>query len=231
MNADDEDDLLPLSGIQHFAFCPRQWALIHLECQWKENVRTAEGRFLHERADDPFLGEKRGDRVVLRSVRLTSLVLGLRGVADVVEFTACVDPARGIPLPRRKGLWAPTPVEYKVGAPKSDERDTVQLCAQAMCLEEMHGIAIPSGDMYYGKTRHRLSVAFDAALREKVVTLCQRMREVFQSGVTPPPLSRGCKLCSMMDLCVPEIAGRGPVERYYVEYMKDVDAPEGGNKA
>jgi len=231
VSATGEDDLLPLSGIQHFAFCPRQWALIHLECQWKENVRTAEGRFLHERADDPFLGEKRADRVTLRSVLLTSRALGLRGVADVVEFIACDDPARGIPLPRRKGLWAPNLVEYKVGAPKIDKRDTVQLCAQAMCLEEMHGIAIESGEMYYGKTRHRLAVPFDAALREKVVGLCQRIREVFESGVTPPPLSRGCRLCSLTDLCVPELTSCGPVARYYEDYMKGVDVPEGGTES
>ena len=221
-----EDDLLALSGIQHFAFCPRQWALIHIECQWKESDRTTEGRFLHERADDPFFLEKRGDRVVMRSVPLVSLELGIRGVADVVEFTACGDPALGIPLPRRKGLWAPNPVEYKLGAPKRDERDTVQLCAQAMCLEEMHAISIPSGEMYYAKTRHRLEVAFDAALRERVRFLCKQMAETFQSGVTPPPMARGCKLCSLMDLCVPEIAGRGAVSKYYDDFLREADARE-----
>lgn len=229
MSVEGEEDLLPLSGIQHFAFCPRQWALIHLECQWKESARTAEGRFLHERVDDPFLGEKRGDRLVLRSIQLTSQALGLRGVADVVEFTLCDDPARGIALPRRKGLWAPCPVEYKVGAPKPDERDTVQLCAQAICLEEMHGITIDSGEMYYGKTHHRLAVAFDAALRERVQSLCHRMRTVFQSGITPPPISRGCKLCSLNDLCVPELAESGPVAKYYEFYLKGMEMPEGGD--
>ena len=221
-----EEDLLPLSGIQHFAFCPRQWALIHIECQWKENERTAEGRFLHERADDPFLSEKRRDRAVMRSVPLVSLELGIRGVADVVEFTACGDPALGIRLPRRKGLWAPNPVEYKLGSPKCDERDIVQLCAQAMCLEEMHAIAIASGDMYYGKTRHRLEVPFDGALRDRVRSLCREMLKTFQSGVTPPPLSRGCKLCSLMDLCVPQIAGKGAVSRYYDDYLKEAGARE-----
>jgi CRISPR-associated exonuclease Cas4 len=217
-----EDDLLPLSGIQHFAFCPRQWALIHVECQWKENARTAEGRFLHERADAPELTDKRGDRVTMRSVPLVSLSLGLRGVADVVEYFASEEGGKGVCLPKRKGLWMPHPVEYKVGKPKPDERDIVQLCAQAICLEEMHGLSIPSGEMYYGKTRHRLDVAFDEPLRAKVETLCRRMHEVYEAGATPPPLARNCRLCSLMDVCVPELSEGGPVASYYAGYTRDI---------
>ena len=115
----------------------------------------------------------------------------------------------------------PHPVEYKVGKPKPDERDIVQLCAQAMCLEEMHGIAIPSGEMYYGKTRHRLEVVFDNDLRMKVTELCRQMHEVYEAGTTPPPLSRNCKLCSLMDVCMPELSEGGPVASYYAGYIRE----------
>ncbi len=216
----DEDELLPLSGIQHYAFCPRQWALIHVEGQWQENVRTTEGRFLHERVDNPAMGEKRGDRATTRSVPLVSFALGIRGVADVVEYAACDDQSGGIRLPRQAGHWLPRPVEYKVGQPKPDERDAVQLCAQALCLEEMHGIAIPAGDLYYGKTRHRMEVVFDETLRHQVAMLCQEMHEAFRAGRTPPPTPRSCRLCSLEDICVPELSARSSVKAYYAGYVR-----------
>lgn len=134
------DQLLPLSGLQHFVFCRRQWALIHVERQWQENALTAEGRILHRRADDPFFTEKRKDRLIARSVPVASYSLGLSGICDVIEFTASPD---GIQLPRREGHWLPAPVEYKRGRPKPEPSDAAQLCAQALCLEEMLLVKIP----------------------------------------------------------------------------------------
>jgi CRISPR-associated exonuclease Cas4 len=136
-----DDDLLALSGIQHIAFCPRQFALIHIEQQWQENLFTFSGRELHERADDPFFVEARGVSLISRSVPLLSRRLGLYGIADVVEFHK--DDCKGISFAGREGLWKPYPVEYKRGQPKKDDFDIVQLCAQAMCLEEMLGVCVP----------------------------------------------------------------------------------------
>ena len=170
-----EDDLLMLSGIQHFAFCERQWALIHIEQQWAENMRTVEGTHIHERVDDPFASEVRGNVITLRSVSLVSYRLGLYGVADVVEFKRAENCA-GIGMEGYSGVWKPVPVEYKRGKPKPDERDAVQLCAQAICLEEMYQndkntpLIIDKGYLFYGETRHRQEVIFCHELRNKVET-------------------------------------------------------------
>ena len=149
------DELLPLSGIQHFLFCRRQWALIHVEQQWKENVLTAEGRIMHQRVDDPFFTETRKGLITARSVPVASYRLGLSGVSDVVEFTPSPD---GVKLPNREGLYLPAPVGYKRGKQKHDHSHEAQLFAQGMCLEEMLSVAIPQGYLYSGEIRHRVEV-------------------------------------------------------------------------
>jgi CRISPR-associated exonuclease Cas4 len=203
MKSYSDDDLLMLSGIQHMSFCARQWALIHIEQQWVENVLTVEGSHLHERVDDPFAGETRGNVIILRSVSLVSYSLGLYGKADVIEFIRSEDD-RGISLKARTGKWLPQPVEYKRGRPKPDERDEVQLCSQAICLEEMHNITISAGALYYGETRHRCEVLFTDELRRKVFDCAQLMHEYFEKGYTPPAEYKShCKSCSLMDLCMP----------------------------
>lgn len=159
------DEYLPLSGIQHFVFCRRQWALIHIERQWRENALTAEGHILHRRADDPFFTEKRGDRIIARSVPVASPSLGLTGICDVIEFRAAPE---GVRLPGREGCFQPVPVEYKRGRPKSHQADEAQLCAQAICLEEMLAVRIPQGDLFYQRTRKRVSVTFTPELRALV---------------------------------------------------------------
>ncbi|MEA4883026.1 MAG: CRISPR-associated protein Cas4 [Clostridia bacterium] len=201
----DEDSLLPLSGIQHIAFCERQWALIHIERQWLDNVRTVEGHFMHERAHDSALYEDDGDHITTRAVPLMSRRLGLYGQADVVEFWPVENGAKeGALLPGHEGLWLPKPVEYKRGKPKSDDRDQVQLCAQAMCLEEMLGAQIAAADLYYGEPRRRQRVALDEQLRRRVEELSSRMHTLFEAGITPPA-SKGkhCELCSLADVCLP----------------------------
>lgn len=212
MSTYPDDDLLLLSGIQHFAFCQRQWALIHIEQQWQENLKTFNGRQMHDRADDPFYTEARGTLLTTRSLPLVSRRLGLYGVADVVEF---YQDDNGIAIKGRKGKWMPHPVEYKVGEPKPDDRDMVQLCAQALCLEEMFDTIIPEGDLYYGKTRRRQGVVFDETLRERVIDLSSAMHDMFHRGVTPwGDYNTACKSCSLVEICLPRMGAKRSVQRY-----------------
>lgn len=208
-----EEDCLPLSGIQHIVFCPRQYSLIHVEQQWEENIYTFEGRVMHDRVDDPFFFESRGVLLITRSVPLISYKLGLYGVADVVEFHQCQ--SNGITLQGRSGRWLPYPVEYKRGKPKRDDRDQVQLCAQAMCLEEMLGVAVPEGALFYGKTKRRQVVELDQQLRRRVVELSKMMHELFEQGITPKPVkTKACDSCSLVDICLPKTADRKSVKSY-----------------
>lgn len=192
MTAADTDSL-PISALQHYAFCPRQCALIHIERQWAENILTAEGRVLHERAHDAG-SESRGDIRIARSLPLQSLALGLHGVADIVEFRRDAD-----------GVWRPLPVEYKRGRPKHEPIDAVQLCAQAICLEEMLGVSIPAGALFYGAKHRRHEVTFDHALRTQTAALASAVHAMVRSGITPSPVfAPKCRSCSLLELCRPE---------------------------
>ena len=184
-----EDLLLPISALQHYLFCPRQCALIHVERLWAENTATAEGRILHEKADSG-KAERRGGVQTLRAVQMRSFALGIAGVADVVE--------------RREN--ALTPVEYKRGKPKAHRADEVQLCAQALCLEEMFGVAVPEGVLFYGAVRRRHPVVIDAELRALTVKVAQDARAMVHAARTPPPVwaARPCGACSMAELCRPQ---------------------------
>jgi CRISPR-associated exonuclease Cas4 len=201
-----EDDLLPLSGLQHMAFCERQWALIHIEQQWEENPLTAEGRVLHEHVHDSG-SESRKTLVVVRGIPLQSLRLGISGQADAVEFRAVTDDdAGGVALEGRRGKWKPSPVEYKRGRPKKQICDQVQVCAQALCLEEMLATTIASGALFYASPRRRQDVVFTAQLRGQTERLCARMRELYGRRETPPPVyTRGCESCSLKGLCLPQV--------------------------
>ncbi len=197
------DELLPLSGIQHFLFCRRQWALIHVERQWQDNVLTAEGKLLHQRVDDPFLTETRNGVITARSVPVASYRLGLTGICDVVEFTLS---SEGVSLPGKNGLYQPAPVEYKRGKPKPDACDNAQLCAQAICLEEMLSVAIPAGFLYYGEIRHRIEVELNGELRRLVEEMADEMHAYFQRGYTPRVRPfKGCRSCSLAEVCLPEL--------------------------
>ena len=220
------DDLLPLSGIQHFLFCRRQWALIHVERQWQENALTAEGRIIHKRADDPFFTETRNGVITARSVPVASYRLGLSGVCDVVEFT---ESPEGVKLPNRDGLstlplrgvlrlYLPAPVEYKRGKEKHDHSDETQLCAQAMCLEEMLSVAIPKGYLYYGETRHRVEIEFTSELRTLVKDMSDEMHNYFSRGYTPrvKPF-KGCRSCSLADVCLPVLQGKVIAASKYIK--------------
>ncbi|MCD8377101.1 MAG: CRISPR-associated protein Cas4 [Oscillospiraceae bacterium] len=207
-----EDDYLQLSGLQHFLFCRRQWALIHLEQQWAENDRTVAGTLMHQNAHDPAQNSRRGDVLTVRALRIHSPRLGLSGTCDVVEFHR--DP-NGVPLSRAEGTWLPYPVEYKHGSPKSGNCDAAQLCAQAMCLEEMLCCEIPEGALYYGQTRRRQTVAFSPQLRQTVQEAAQEMHRLFDRRHTPKAKpSKSCNACSLKDLCLPRLAQAPSVAEY-----------------
>jgi CRISPR-associated exonuclease Cas4 len=213
------DELLPLSGIQHFVFCRRQWALIHVERQWQENALTVEGKLLHKRADDPFFSETRNGVITARAVPIASYRLGLSGVCDVVEFTASPE---GVQLRGREGLFTPAPVEYKRGKEKLEPSDEAQLCAQAICLEEMLAVAIPFGYLYYGETRHRIAVELTSTLRELVRSMAEEMHAYFQRGYTPrvKPF-KGCRSCSLADVCLPVLQEKViPASKYIQQQIE-----------
>lgn len=202
-----DETLLMLSGIQHFAFCPRQWALIHVEQQWVENVLTVEGQHLHERVDNPHETEMLKDKIVIRAMPVVSYELGLSGRADVVELLPAADGGENnsIEVAGRAGRWTIAPIEYKRGKPKRGNFDTVQLCAQAICLEEMYGIVLYQGWLFYGETRHRLEVEFTAGLRTEVERYSQRMHVLYQQGITPlAEYKPHCKSCSLIHICMPQ---------------------------
>jgi len=203
-----EEDLLPISALQHLAFCERQWALIHLEGLWSENVLTAEGRHLHARADQPST-EVRGNIRTARGLRLRSLRLGLSGIADVVEFHRLAkseNPPAGTSLPGVSGLWRPFPVEYKRGKPKAEPCDEIQLCAQALCLEEMLNCAVPSGALFYGKHQKRYDRNFDEALRTLTESWIDKLHDRTRDRETPAPVyEKKCDNCSLFGLCLPKI--------------------------
>ena len=208
----EEDELLSLSGIQHFAFCRRQWALIHIEQQWAENERTADGRVMHEKVHDPSVSESRGDRRITRGMYVRSYELGISGQCDVVEFRRSES---GVPLSDREGKWQPFPIEYKRGEPKESDADRVQLCAQAMCLEEMLCCPVPRGALFYGEIHRRENVEFTEELRCRVKEMLSEMHEYYRRGYTPRvKRSRACNACSLRELCVPSMFTAADVSAY-----------------
>jgi CRISPR-associated exonuclease Cas4 len=206
-----ENDLLPLSALQHLLFCKRQCALIHVERLWAENRFTAEGRIMHERvhkADSELRGKIRTEY----GVSLRSLALGLVGQADVVEFHSIED-NHG-----RTYGWRPFPVEYKRGKAKKENWDRVQLCAQAICLEEMLGAEIPNGALFYGKTRRRCEVTFDDTLRAETAETACRLHNLVATGRTPVPVyAAKCERCSFIGLCLPKTLGRQKSVLNYIQ--------------
>lgn len=205
----DSDDLIPLSALQHLIYCERQAALIHLERVWVDNVYTVEGKQFHDVVDAGQF-ETRKDVRIVRRLAVRSLRLGLSGVADVVEFHKVVEAdGEGIAIPRASGRWRPFPVEYKRGKPKSHFADEVQLCAQAICLEEMLVMAVPEGALFYGKTRRRKAVVFDRELRELTERSARRMHEILASSRTPPAIwGEKCNACSLVEVCQPKLGDK-----------------------
>ncbi len=205
------EELIMISALQHFVFCPRQCALIHIEQVWDENRFTAEGKIMHEHVHEQG-NESRGNIKIGRGIPLRSSRLGLVGVADVVEFHR-ID----------KNPWQPFPVEYKRGKPKPDNSDLVQLCAQAICLEEMLSMPVPRGALFYGRTRRRLNVTFDEALRNKTEVAAREAHALIESGVTPPPVySKRCESCSLIEECMPKKIEKQVSVKHYLKRITEV---------
>ena len=216
----EDDDLLMLSGIQHFAFCPRQWALIHIEQQWEDNHLTVKGQWLHRNVDNPMAMERNKNVAHLRSVALISRELGFTGIADLLELTASDDKENTIIVPKYPGRWTVYPIEYKHGKPKCDEIDEVQLCAQAMCLEEMYGIHVLEGAFFYESVRRRTPVLFSQELREQVKIYSSLMHDVFAKGITPKAEYQShCRSCSLKDKCFVNSLRRSPSVNFYLKQM------------
>ncbi len=214
-----EEDFLQVSGLQHFAFCRRQWALIHIESLWAENYNTIDGGIMHTRAHNEALFEKRGDLIITRGVRIASARLGVAGQCDVLEFHR--NPS-GVSLIGQSDRWLPYPVEYKRGKPKFDPCDALQLCAQAMCLEEMLCCDISEGALFYGETRRREIVSFSSELRSQVEHDLAEMHQLMQRGYTPMVKPhKGCSACSLKELCLPKLCGTQSVRDYLRVSMEE----------
>lgn len=219
MMAYREEDFLSLSGIQHFAFCRRQWALIHIEQQWQENLRTVEGKILHEKAHDNLLKEKRGNVIISRGMAVFSNALGINGVCDVVELHKDKE---GVSIFGREGLFKMFPVEYKRGKPKEDDIDILQLTAQAICLEEMLNCKISTGYMFYGETNHRMKVEITADLKNRVAEICKEMHQIYERRYTPKvKLSKKCKACSLAEICMPKLCKNLSVSDYIERSLRE----------
>lgn len=215
----EENEFLLLSGIQHFVFCRRQWALIHIEQQWSENVRTVEGHLMHRKAHDGNLRERRGDLLISRSMPICSRSMGVSGECDVVEFHRSKN---GISLCGEEGLYQVIPVEYKRGKPKIGHEDVVQLAGEGMCLEEMLCCEIPFGYLFYGETRHREKVEFSEELRAEVRGIFEKMHQYFEARFTPKVRwSKACNACSLKDICLPVLGKKKSAKDYVLARLEE----------
>ncbi|MGG5251938.1 CRISPR-associated protein Cas4 [Neobacillus sp. SM06] len=208
----EENDYLMLSGIQHFQFCKRQWALIHIEQQWEENVRTVEGQHLHQKADQPFIREKRGDKLIVRAMPVRSNELKITGICDVVEF---IRDEKGVEISGAEGKYTAYPVEYKRGKPKLDDSDVLQLTAQAICIEEMLCCEVNMGYMFYNEIKHRIEVPLTQEYKMKVKSIAAEMHEYYGRRYTPKvKTGTFCKSCSLQNLCLPKLMNKQSVKSY-----------------
>lgn len=215
-----EEEYLLLSGIQHFVFCRRQWALIHIEQQWAENYRTADGMVIHRNVHDADFHEKRRDTVIARAMAVSSARLGISGECDVVEFKC---DSQGIGIYGLDGKYSVTPIEYKRGTPKENESDIMQLAAQAMCLEDMLCCDIPVGYIFYGETRRRQRVELDSALRQRTESVIKEMHELFRRSHTPKVRrTKACNACSLKNICLPVLCS----DRSAVDYINEMLSAE-----
>lgn len=216
-----EEDFLMISGIQHFQFCRRQWALIHIEQQWEENVHTVVGELMHKKVHDPFLTEKRKNVLITRALPVSSKEMGVSGECDLVEFHKCED---GVKLYGHSGLYQVYPIEYKKGKPKISDEDILQLTAQIMCLEEMFSTIILEGSIFYGETRRREDIKITDELRNKVKTIFQEMHEYYERRYTPKvKWSKSCNGCSLKEICLPVLGKTVPVKTYIKQALNEVE--------
>lgn len=215
-----DDQLLSISGIQHFVFCRRQWALIHIEQQWEENLLTVSGNIMHEHAHDNTSSEKRNDLIISRGMPIVSRELGLTGVCDVVEFNKSDD---GAIINGYDGLFKIVPVEYKHGEPKETDADILQAAAQAFCLEDMFCTTIDELNIFYGKTRRRLKVPFDDEIRERLISVVSEMHSLYERRYTPKvKKSKQCNACSLKEICLPKLSKSDNVKSYIKKNLEGI---------
>ena len=215
----DQDDLLPISQINHYVFCRRLFGLCCIDTEWAENHHTIMGEIFHDRVHDSEERDWRNGVLTLRNLAVVSRKLGMTGRCDAVEFHP---DANGVPLHGEQGLFVVYPVEYKKGSHRTDGAAEAQLCAEAMCLEEMLCCSIPEGALYYGESRRRVTVAFDAALRTKVETICREMHDCFNQRYVPKVTpGRQCQGCSLADLCLPKLIKRPKSVADYIREVMD----------
>lgn len=206
-----DDDLKPISALQHLKFCERQCYLAYVELLWKENEHTAEGHIFHERAHSDEV-TSRNDVYTVRNVALSSKLYGITGQSDIIEFHKG---KLGCPLPTKNGLWQPLPIEYKKGEPKKDSCDEVQLCAQAFCLEEKYELRIQEGALFYGGLNRRITVVFDDQLRKLTEELILELHQLYEREMRPPAeYSKKCDQCSLKDICLPQVTYDNSAKKY-----------------
>lgn len=215
----DEDDYLNLSGVQHFVFSKRQWALEYVEEQWQDNYSTLAGDRFHKKVDDPYISESRGQKFIVRAMPIHSKELGLTGICDVVEFLK--DDIKGVPVYGRAGKYLPVPVEYKHGKPKQDLADVYQLLAEAVCLEEMFLCHLDYGYLYYGQTRHREKIEFTDKLRANLKVIVRQMHYYYERGLTPKTRNSPKFKSSLKDIGLPEMFSRESVQEYISRKVKE----------
>ncbi|RXZ80618.1 CRISPR-associated protein Cas4 [Paenibacillaceae bacterium] len=219
MDYNDDDHYLMVSGIQHFEFCKRQWALIHIEQQWEENVRTIEGQHLHRNADKPFVREKRGEKLIVRAMPVKSDELKISGICDVVEF---ISDDNGVEINGAEGKYLPYPIEYKRGKPKKNDADVLQLAAQAICLEEMLLCQIHTGYIFYNETRHRVEVPLNDEIKRKVKLIVSEMQDYYKRRYTPKVKTGSfCNNCSLHHVCLPKLMNKQTVKSYIEGRIKE----------
>lgn len=218
-NSREIDNYLMLSGIQHFVFCKRQWALIHIEQQWAENQKTVEGSIVHEKADQPYLREKRGNKVIVRSMPVQSHQLKINGICDVVEF---IKDNEGIFIPSLNDKYMIYPIEYKRGKSKEHKADILQLVAQVICLEEMLVCKIDTAYIYYNETRQRQRINISNDLRTEVANIFKSMHDMYRKRHTPKVKSGSwCKQCSLKDICLPKLMNVETGSKYIERMLKE----------
>lgn len=214
-----EDEYLMLSGIQHYVFCKRQWALIHIEQQWEENLRTVDGRIMHRNVHDSAYHEKRGDLIISRAMAVSSPRLGISGECDAVEFRRSKD---GVTIFGQPGTYSVTPIEYKRGEPKADLSDKLQLTAQVLCLEDMLVCQIPVAYLYYGETKRRMKVEITDELRMETEAVIEQMHDLYSRSYTPKvKRTKACNACSLKNICLPVLCGRKTASEYMKQMLKE----------
>jgi len=205
MKKSDDQERLPISAIKQYAYCKRRFALMFIDNEWTGNYKTVEGDLFHEKVNDPFFNEKRKDRYFSRSVPVFSDSLNLYGIVDIVEFN---EDSEGVKIGTKPGLWRINPIEYKNGNPEKSNADNYQLCAQALCLEEMFSTVINSGDIYYGKLRKRVNIPLTEALKQQTKNIINEINLLLACGtdkIPQRPENQNCSLCSLVNICVPSI--------------------------